>query len=153
MARENKIDKTDLEIISLLEKDAKTKLHVIANKLKLPISTVHFRIQKLEKEKIINYKITKDYKALGQNIKAEIIIYANPKELRLLKKTQSDLAKELIKINNVDIVDIITGDGDLLVVVRAKDVEELNNIILNRIQSLEGINNTKTLIVLQEIKK
>ncbi len=147
------IDKIDLEIIDILEKDSKAKLHVIAKKLKLPISTVHFRIQKLEREKLISYTITKDSKALGQSIKANIIIYANPKELRLMKKTQTDLARDIIKINNVETTDIITGDGDLLAVVRAKDVEELNNIILNKIQSLNGISNTKTLIVLQEIKK
>jgi len=153
MVKEFKLDKLDCEIIDILEKDAKTKLHIIAKKLKVPVSTVHFRIQKLESSSIFVNTIKKDFKKLGLGLKAQVVVYVNPKELRAIKRTQVDLAKDIIRLNNVDNVDIITGEGDLLITLRTKDVDELNNILLNKIQSIDGISNTRTLIVLQEIRK
>jgi len=106
-------------------------------------------LQKLESQGYFKYTIEKDYKKLGYNIKANIIVYANPKELRLLffKKNQSDLAKSLLKMHGVCSVDIITGEGDLLVCVRCKDIEELNRLILESIQGIEDVKNTRTLVV------
>ncbi len=151
MAKE--IDSLDNQILDLLQKDSKIKLHVLEKKLGVPASTIHFRLQKLESQGYFKYSIDKNYKKLGYNIKSIVIVYINPKDLRLIKKTQSDLAKAILKINGVESVDIITGEGDLLVVLRAKTIEELNKMVLEQIQLIDGIKNTRTVVVLEEHRK
>lgn len=148
MAKE--IDSLDLEILDLLKKDSKIKLHILSKKLKIPSSTIHFRLQKLESLGYFKYSILENYKKLGYTIKAFVIVYVNPKDLRLIKRNQSDLSKLILKINGVQSVDIITGEGDLLLILRAKTIEDLNKLILEKIQILDGIKNTKTLISLEE---
>jgi Lrp/AsnC family transcriptional regulator for asnA, asnC and gidA len=51
----NDIDKTDLEIISVLLKNAKMTYNEIAEKLGISTSTVHIRIKKLEALNIRDY--------------------------------------------------------------------------------------------------
>ena len=145
-----KLDSVDFEIIEELKKNPKIKLHILAKRLKQPISTIHFHLKKLEDNGFIKYSVVENLKKLGYNVKARIMVYASPIELRNKHKSQKDLAKEIFKINNVKGVDIITGDGDLLVEVYARNIEDLSKTILDKIQKIEGIKNTKTLITLEE---
>jgi Lrp/AsnC family transcriptional regulator, regulator for asnA, asnC and gidA len=142
-------DETDLEIINLLKSNAKMRIHTIASKLHIPSSTVHRRIQMLEKRGIISsWGIKTDPLKLGLTIKAHILIYVDVNALKKAKKTQTDMAKSLSKIQLVESVDIITGDSDILVTLRCKDVQELQKILLSKIQSIEGVSKTKTLLVI-----
>jgi DNA-binding Lrp family transcriptional regulator len=45
-------------------------------------------------------------------------------------------------------VNIVTGGTDLIVKVRVKDVEELNEFVINKLRSIDGVDKTQTLIVL-----
>ncbi len=146
-----KIDETDLGILEVLEKNAKTRIHAIAAKLGVPSSTVHHRIKKLEKEGIIKkWTILKEYALLGMALKAHILIFVEVGELKKIKKTQNDVVEELRKISSVENVDIVTGDADLLLTMHCRDVNELNRILLEGIQSVEGVAKTKTMIVISE---
>lgn len=152
MAKIYRIDDIDSSIIEMLKKDGKAKLHTIAKKINLPPSTIHFRIQRMESEGIIRNTIKLDYKKLEKGVKAIVMINASQKEIRASKLTQVDIAKGISKIKGVISADVVTGDSDLIAIVRAKDVDELNKIVLENIQKIEGIEKTKTMIVLTEVE-
>lgn len=151
MTKNIELDNIDKQIIEILTKDAKAKLHVIAKALQLPASTVHFRIQRLEKDQLIKHTLQLNYNKLGLIIKAIVIVNVSQRDIRLKGLTQSNIAKEISKIYGVESVDIITGEGDLIVVARTRNIEELNNLLLQKIQGVYGIENTKTMIVLEEL--
>lgn len=145
------LDDIDRGILELLERDAKTRLFAIARKLGIPPSTAHHRIQKLEKEGVIRrWTIEKDFRKLGLGLRAYILIYIDVTQLKRIGKTQKDLAVQLKKIPHVERVDIISGDADLVVFARARDMEDLGKTILERIQAIEGITKTKTMVGITE---
>ena len=75
------------------------------------------------------------------------------KRLKYLKekhKSQYDLAKELKKLYCIEKVDIVTGGTDLVVFIRVSSIKELDEVLLGKIQLVDGIANTKTLVVLNE---
>ncbi|MBN2478252.1 Lrp/AsnC family transcriptional regulator [Candidatus Micrarchaeota archaeon] len=145
------IDEKDIEIIKILEKNAKTKIHTIAKKLGIPSSTVHHRIKKLEKNSIIKkWTIKKNYKNMGQKIKAYILVFVDVTALKKMRKTQKDIAGEMKKIYDVESVDIITGEADLIAVLRCRDIEDLEKTLLEKIQKIDGITKTKTIISVME---
>jgi Lrp/AsnC family transcriptional regulator for asnA, asnC and gidA len=145
------LDGTDMEILRILEKNAKTRMHSIAKKLGIPPSTVHHRIKKLEREGIIaGWTIRKDYEKMGLGVKAYILILVNVTTLKRMKKSQKDLARKIRKFENIEAVDIMAGEADLLATARCSDLKSLQDVLLEQIQSIEGITKTKTMIVISE---
>ena len=148
---EKKIDETDLELLRLLEKNAKMRIHTISRKMGIPSSTVHHRIKRLEQDGLIcGWTIRKSYPLLGLGMKAHILVNVDVAALKKMKRTQRDVATDIRKLEAVEGVDIVTGDADLLVTVRARDMEAFQNILLEKLQSIEGITKTKTMIVVSE---
>jgi Lrp/AsnC family transcriptional regulator for asnA, asnC and gidA len=149
MAKE--LDETDMEILGILEHNAKARMHTIAKKLGVPQSTVHHRIKRMEKDGIIaGWTIRKDYEKMGLSVKAHILIHVNVTALKQMKKSQKDLASKIRKFENIEAVDIIAGEADLMVTARCSDLKSLQDVLLEQIQSIEGITKTKTMIVISE---
>lgn len=145
------LDEIDLQILSILEENAKARMHGIAKKLNVPQSTVHHRIKRMEKEGIISkWTILKDYEKMGLGVKAYILIFVNVTALKQMKKSQKDLARRIRKFDNIEAVDIMAGEADLLVTARCLDLKSLQDVLLDQIQSIEGITKTKTMIVISE---
>ena len=121
----------------------------IARRINAPVSTVHFRIKKLERDHIIKYyKGEIDWKRAGFSITAFILINVDINLLKSLKRTQDMLLKDLTEVMYVREGYITTSEADLIVKVIAKDTQHLKDILLNYIHSKDGIVNTKTMIVL-----
>lgn len=145
------LDDTDMEILKILEKNAKTRMHTIAKRLGVPASTVHHRIKRMEKEGIISgWTIRKGYEKLGLMVKAYILIFVNVTELKKMRKSQKDVAARIRRFENIDAVDIMAGEADLLVTARCSDLKSLQDVLLDQIQTIEGITKTKTMIVISE---
>jgi Lrp/AsnC family leucine-responsive transcriptional regulator len=145
------IDETDERILALLERDAKMRVHLIAKKLGIPASTAHHRIKRMEREGVIaGYAVRKDYRKMGFGIKAHVLVFVDVTQLKKMKRTQQDICSALGRVAGVESAEIITGEADLLVAVRAKDMDEFRKTLLGKIQAIEGITETKTMMVISE---
>ena len=143
------IDEKDMKIIEILKDHAEFTTRQIAKKTLLPITTVHNRIRKLRKEGIIRkYTVKLDNEKLGKSFVSYILVSVNLPILKQKHKTQRDLAQELKKFYFVERADIVTGGTDIVVIVRVKDVNEFDDCLLNKLQLIEGIDKTQTLIVI-----
>ena len=148
---ELKLDGTDMELLALLDSDSKARVHALARKLSLPASTVHHRIKRLERGGIIrSYSIRRNFAAMGIALKAHVMVFIDVTLLKRMKKSQMDLARQIRKIAGVETVDIITGDADLLVTVRCRDIVDFQKVLLGKLQAIEGITETRSLIVIAE---
>ncbi|ASI13811.1 Lrp-AsnC family transcriptional regulator [Candidatus Mancarchaeum acidiphilum] len=142
------MDGIDDSIISLIDSGT-INYSTIAKKLGMPLSTVHFRVRKLEKEKIIEgYKGEVNWKNAGMSVLAFIFVNVDVDLLKKLHKTQQQLLNELTGISYVKEGYIVTGEADIFLKVIAKDTEELGKVLLNSIDAKEGVVKTKTMVVL-----
>ncbi|MFA5992805.1 MAG: Lrp/AsnC family transcriptional regulator [Candidatus Pacearchaeota archaeon] len=93
----------------------------IAIKLKEPSTTIHYNIKKLERDEVIKtYKAVFDYKKINEGHCVYIFI-------NLDKKSYSDpetIAKEIAKDQKVESIDICTGEYELLIKLRTRDIDE-----------------------------
>ncbi len=146
-----KIDDKDRLILAELTKNSNLTTGKLSRKLKIPVTTVHNRIKKLEKAGVImNYTVNLNWKILGRPIPVYIGVVIN---YNVNGKTinQSEVAKQIKKIEGVDEVYIMTGGSDILVKVLAKDIDDLNEIVTEQLRAIPGIDKTSTAIVLQEV--
>ena len=147
----SELDEKDWKIIEVLREHADYTTRQIAKKTLLPVTTVHNRIRKLKEEKIIKkYTVELDNKQIGKSFVAYVLISANLPALKQKKLSQYDLAAEIAKLGFVERVDIVSGGTDLEAIIRVKDVEEFDKVLLGRLQNIEGIDKTQSLIVLHE---
>ena len=143
-----KIDKIDKKILEELQQNADQKTHEIEKKLHIPRSTVHNRIVKLKKNKVIkSVNASVDPVKLGLNLSAIIQVVVSSKENAL------DVAKKIANKKNVVEVYITTGTFDIVCKAFFKNNAELSKFIFGGLRTMPGIDRTETMICLETIKE
>ena len=144
------IDNKSQQILRILSENCKISSKELSKKTKIPLTTIYHRIKRLKESGIIKkYSIEIDQKKLGMNIVAYIMasVYYDPEG----KTSQKEIAKKINKLHFVESVDIITGEMDLIIKVRAKNIQQLNKLITEELRNIKGIDKTITLTVLEEV--
>lgn len=146
------IDKIDNKILMVLKENSKLSYRKIAEKLLMPVTTVHHRIRKLERLDIIKkYSVVLNNKKLGKGVCAYILIKVDYDELKRENLTQHGLAVKLKHIEEFCDVAIIAGSKDIILKVRTHDVDELNQLVTIKLRNTSGIESTETLLVLEDL--
>lgn len=141
-----RIDSTDLKLIKLLNEDAKKTLKELSREIGLSISAVKKRLEKLEKLQVIKkYTVVVDHRKLGLGLTAFLRLEVDPKDLKSLIQRLSHY-KEVCEVHR------ITGDHNLLVKVRAKDIPSLNRFLENLTDSSEVVKDLETLVAIESFK-
>jgi DNA-binding Lrp family transcriptional regulator len=144
------MDEKDMLIVEELRKNGREPTKAIAERLDIPRATVHERIRRMVKTGIIKrFTAQIDYGKLDLGTTAFILLSFTSRT----SASQEGLAKEISKIPNVFEVHIISGEWDLLVKARARSVEELGNLVVNRLRGLDGVEKTLTCFVFESIKE
>ena len=145
------LDKKDVAVLAVLKANSKLSTQQISRKTGIPITTVHNRIKKLEKEGVIRgYTVVLDNKKIGKPIAAFILVTVDYKLLKELKKSQYELVQQLLKHPAVESSAMITGASDIIIKVRCGSVDELNDFVTVYLRNVEGVEKTQTAIVLNE---
>ncbi|MBU0470021.1 MAG: Lrp/AsnC family transcriptional regulator [Nanoarchaeota archaeon] len=143
------LDDKDKQILEVLQEHADYTTRQIAKKTLLPATTIHNRIRKLKKDGVIKkFTLELDNNKVGKGFSAYILVSVDLQLLKQKKKTQYDVAKDLRKFAFVERADIVSGGTDIVAIVRVKDVEEFDSILLKKLQLVEGIEKTQSLIVI-----
>jgi len=143
------LDDLDLEILTELGKNSKAPLKNISKKLGVPASTIHTRIKRLEKNKVIRTYVPKiDYKKIGVEILAFVMISFDKSQTNL---DQEEVAQKIAKVPNVQEVNIIAGQFDILLKIRAKSIDDLGKLVVKRLKNINGVGHTITYIVLNNV--
>jgi DNA-binding Lrp family transcriptional regulator len=147
----HKIDDKDLKIIDVLKEHGDYTTRQVAKKTLLPATTIHNRIRALKNDGIIRkFTILLDNTMIDKTFASYILISVNLHLLKSKHKGQTDIIKELKRFYFVERADIVSGGTDIVALVRVKDVKEFDHVLLEKIQMIEGIEKTQSLIVIHE---
>jgi len=144
-----KLDKKDVEILKFLQKDCKRSTKEIARKIHSPITTVYAKVKRMEDLGVIkHYKAVLDSKKLGKGTTAFIFVsfgYRIPGIEKPLD--QREISKRISKFPEVLETHVITGDWDILIKVKAKDVDEVGKFVIDKLRKIEGVEKTLSCMV------
>ena len=79
-----------------------------------------------------------------------MLVFVDVTELKKMKKTQQDIADALARVPGAQKAEIIIGEADLVLTLRCRDMEDYKNVLLGKIQAIEGITETRTIMVISE---
>lgn len=145
------LDEKDMRILEQLKEDSSQTTSQISKKIGIPITTVHNRIKKMEENEIISgYTVELNYKLLGKELAAYILVNVDYKLLKKENMTQYELAKEIKGKSFVENTSMVTGDTDIIIKVRAENIDELNDFVTKELRNLPGVEKTKTMVILNE---
>jgi DNA-binding Lrp family transcriptional regulator len=144
------LDDKDVALLEILQENARLTVKELSRKIGSPITTTHTRLKRLEKEGYIKaYRAILDPKKLGFSTLAYVFIsFSRERGL-----DQRKVASEIAKIPEVLEVHIITGEWDILAKVRVSSVDELGELVVNKLRNIEGVEKTYTSVVLENIKE
>ena len=145
MAKNYELDDTDRKILDLLMQDAKMPYTEIARKVHVSGGTVHVRMARLEELGIVKgATLQVDYQKLGYGVNAFLGIY-------LLKSSvYASVTEQLREIPEVVSIHFTTGAYGIFARLVCRDTQHLRDVLHGRIQFIEGIERTETLISLEE---
>ena len=138
------IDKTDKLILACLIENARMPYTDIAKKLNVSAGTIHGRVKKLEKRKIITGATLKiNYETVGYTFTAYVGV--------ILGRTidSEKIIEKMILIPEVTVASVISGQYGILCKIRCKNTKHAKNIIY-KINNINGVLRTESMISLEE---
>jgi len=146
---ENKLDKIDLKIIKILQKNSKITNLDLSKKIGLSPAPTLERVKKLENNNIISsYHAEINPLSLGLNVKTFVLVdLAWQKENAL-----ENFIEKLKEIDEVVECYIITGEADFLLQIICKDIPTYEKILFKTLSQIEEIERLKTLMTLSTVK-
>ena len=143
----HKFDELDMKIITELARDGNVSVPNLSKKLGINTSVLYSRIKRLIKKKLIKkFTIVVDESLIGIGVRATMGINRDP-------KLKDQIHKSLMKTPEVVDISEVTGRFDMLITLRAQNLEELHTVAIEKIGKIEGIQNTETFVELQRTDK
>lgn len=138
-------DKTDLRILEILTQDAKRPYSEVARKVNVSQGTVHVRMNKMENAGVVEKTTLRiNYAKLGYDITAFIGIYLEKSAL------YDQVLAKLKLIPEISSIHYTTGNYSMFVKIHCRDTNHLKEVLHDKMQQVEGIERTETMISLEE---
>ena len=141
-------DDVDLALLAALREDGRRSITSLASDLHLSRSAVHARLDQLrEAGALRGFAPIVDTAKLGAGISAFVLLSAGPGA----RLEMEPLRVQLLELPHVEYAALVTGEADVLLLVRAADLDQLRGFLLDELRSVTGLRGTLTLLVLDEV--
>ena len=140
----SRIDELDQQILRVLTRDARVPYAEMAKKFGVSPGTIHVRVEKMRQAGIIEgTKVKINERKLGLDVCCFIGI---------ILKSAKDYEKVIAKLQEFDeVVEAYytTGNYSIFIKVMTHTIEELHYVLAAKIQGIDEIQSTETLISMQ----
>ena len=140
------LDDTDRRIISVLQSDARASMRSIAEQAGVSLGTVSNRVHRLEDAGVIRgYTVQLNPELSGWELTVVI-------GLRIQKGRLIEIQEKIAQDNRIYSAYDVTGEFDSMIIARAKDRRDLDDLTKNVI-SIDGVESSVTHLVLNTVKE
>jgi Lrp/AsnC family transcriptional regulator, leucine-responsive regulatory protein len=142
------LDAKDRKILALVQRDAKLPQAEIARRVGLSAAAVNERLKKLESSGVIRrYAALVEPRAVGATVSAFVEVFIeHPRQ-------EPAFIERILKLDEIQECHYVTGEFSLLLKVRVRDMAALQELLLRRLNALEGVRQTRTVMVLSTLKE
>lgn len=145
-SKKKAIDAVDCQMIRLLQKDGRIPNTEIAKRMGISEATVRTRLNRLIKEELIQIVAVSNPLKLGFKIVGRIQIHVDIKKM-------DTIIDELKALKPLWFIVQTTGGTGIDTEFVVKDLDELNHLILEKINRIDGVLRTETEMFLNYIKR
>lgn len=150
MPHKTSVDRTDIQILRLLQNDARLSVKEIAGHIGLAASSTHERIKQLwDHGVLLGAHAEVDATAFGVNLEALLMIGFS-------KHNRSNVDKflnEITEIPEVQSAFLVTGRYDVIVHVMVRNTQHLKDLAFDQFTSRPGVTRIETSIIFEHRKQ
>jgi Lrp/AsnC family leucine-responsive transcriptional regulator len=143
-----KLDAKDRHILSLVQRDAKLAQAEIAKRVGLSAAAVNERLKKLEHAGVIRgWTAVVEPSAAGAPLAAFVEVFIEH------PRFEAAFLDRIRGLDEVQECHHITGEFSLILKVRVRDMEAMQQLLLRTLNGMEGVRQTRTVMVLSTVKE
>jgi DNA-binding Lrp family transcriptional regulator len=147
------LDSGDLKILRIIQENCRLTAREISDRTGLPVTTVFAKIKRIEKAGLVKgYHAVLKGEELGASTTAFILASFSYKSGDRTM-SQRKVAKEIANFPEVQEVHIISGEWDIIIKVKAKDVDSIGKYVVDKLRLVKGIAKTLTCLVFESEKE
>lgn len=140
------LDDTDRRIIALLRGDGRMPMSTLATRAHVSRANAYVRLDRLRDTGVITgFTAVVDPVAYGHALSAYVSV-------KIHQRSWKTFRERLVGIEEVEHAALVSGDYDILLLVRTADAHALRDFVLERLHSLPEVLTTQTLFILDELR-
>ena len=138
------LDEIDRRILAELTRDGRMSVRALAETLHISRANAYARVERLRDTGVITgFRATVDPVAAGLGTTAYVTVNLRQADWRLVRE-------QLCALPGVVHIALVGGEFDVILLVRVRDNADLRRLVLDEIQGMPGVLNTRTHLVFEE---
>ena len=144
------LDEIDMQILKTLQKNAKLTTKELADVVHLTPTPVFERLKRLEKQDYI-----KKYVAVlnPEKLNQSLLVFCKVKLKQINREIAEAFVRRIMRIPEVTECYNTSGAYDYLLKVRAADMKQYQEFILNKLGEIESLASIESTFVMSEVKQ
>jgi len=139
------LDDIDLGILAALRADGRLSMRALAAQLHISRASAYARVERLEASRVITgYTATVDPRRCGYGLSAYVF-------LKIAQQSWKTVRRKVLSIPEVDHAALVSGEHDIMLLVRTRDAAALRDVVLTRLQGMPEVASTQTVLVFDEM--
>jgi DNA-binding Lrp family transcriptional regulator len=141
------LDEVDRRIVEALRADGRLSMRALAERLHISRANAYTRVQRLQAEEIITgYSAVIDPQRLGYGLSAYVY-------LKISQHSWKSVREQVMAIPEVEHGALVSGDSDIVLLVRTRDAANLRDVVLTRLQGMPEVLSTQTELIFDELAR
>jgi DNA-binding Lrp family transcriptional regulator len=140
------LDDVDRAIVAQLSEDGRMSMRALAARLHISRAGAYTRVQRLEETGVITgYTAQVDPQRYGYGLSAYV-------HLKIAQPAWKQLRSRLLGVAEVEHAALVSGDSDIVLLVRTRDIAALRELVLNSFQNMPEVLSTQTVLIFDELR-
>ena len=139
------LDDLDRQIVAALRDNGRLSMRALAAGLHISRANVYARVERLEKTGVITgYGATIDPRKVGYGLSAYVFV-------KIAQQSWQRVGRQVLRIPAVDHAALVSGEHDIMLLVRTHDAAELRDLVLTQLQAMPEVEATQTVLIFDEL--
>ena len=139
------LDDLDRRVVAALRADGRMSMRTLAAELHISRANAYTRVERLQRDGVITgYAATIDPERFGYGLSAYVY-------LDITQQAWVAVRNEVLAMPEVEHAALISGEHDIVLLVRTHDAASLRDLVLTRLQSMKEIRATQTVLIFEEL--
>ncbi|MEY2890311.1 MAG: hypothetical protein RJA98_219 [Pseudomonadota bacterium] len=139
------LDELDQRIVDVLRVHPRQGIKDLATALNASEPTITSRIRAMDADGVMRICAQRDFRAAGFEVLASV-------DLGVRGRPLSDVAEDVAALDGVATVTVVMGERPLMLLVIARTLDELQQIVLTQLAAIQGVSSIETMIISEVMK-
>ncbi len=142
----SQVDEIDRRLLQELTRDGRLSVSVLAARASISRASAYSRVERLRTTGVLmGFTALVDPARVGLTTSAYVA-------LTIRQNSWRDLADRLRRVPEVKHMALVGGDVDVMLLVRTMDNDALRRVVLDRLQDMQGVLSTRTLLIFEDLE-